>query len=74
MCGRPVACYIREASLGRRLKAAGSPLRDSLVRQPATTATRLRGLAHAAAEHQLPEAPDFDAALHDLLTLIRRIT
>jgi hypothetical protein len=72
--GRPVACFIREAALGSRPRMKnGSTVGDTIVHQLARLGTRLRTLARAATERDLPNAAEFDAALADLLETIRRI-
>lgn len=73
ICGRPVACYIREVSLGRRPKGANAIMSSSVLRELARVATRLRGLGLAAAERDLPEAAEFDVALQEVLQFIRRV-
>lgn len=72
ICGRPVACYIREVSLGRRPKGTNAVMSNTVIRELARVATRLRGLGLAAAERDLPEAAEFDAALQEVLQFIRR--
>lgn len=71
---RPVACYIREAALGSRPRMRnGSTVGDAIVHQLARLGSRLRALAQTAAEHNLPNAIEFDAALSDLIETIRQI-
>lgn len=72
-CGRPVACFIREISVGSRTRGVRSPLNDQLVANLARVGTRLRELATNAAEHQLPGAADYSSALDGLLSLIDQI-
>jgi hypothetical protein len=45
---------------------------NTVIRELARVATRLRGLGLAAAERDLPEAAEFDEALQEVLQLIRR--
>jgi hypothetical protein len=71
--GQPVACYIREASLGARRKATPTPLSGPIICELARAATRLGSLRDAANARALPEASDFGAAVEELLDLIRRI-
>jgi hypothetical protein len=71
ICGRPVACYIREVSLGRRPKGTNAIMSNTVIRELARVATRLRGLGLVAAERDLPEAAEFDAALQEVLQFIR---
>ena len=73
ICGRPVACYIREVSLGRRPRGTNAIMSSSVLRELAGVATRLRGLGLVAAERDLPEAAEFDAALEEVLQFIRRV-
>ena len=73
ICGRPVACYIREASLGRRPKGTNAVMSNTVIHGLARVATRLRGLGLAAAERDLPEAAEFDVALQEVLQFIRRV-
>ena len=73
ICGRPVACYIREVSLGRRPKGTNAVMSNAVIRELARVATRLRGLGLVAAERDLPEAAEFDAALQEVLQFIRRV-
>src|SRR5437868_5615227 len=53
--GRPVACYIRDLSLGRRPKGTNAVLSNSVIRSLARVATRLRALTIAAKERDLPD-------------------
>jgi hypothetical protein len=45
---------------------------NTAIRELARIATRLRGLGLVAAERELPEAAEFDAALQEVLQFIRR--
>lgn len=72
-CGRPVACYIREAALGAALHARHTPVNDALIRELARLGNELGALGRSARELQLPIAPEFDRALDGLLTTIRSI-
>src|SRR5881398_1721933 len=71
--GRPVACYIREASLGSRPRMKNGTVGDTVIHHLARLGTRLRALARTATEQNLPAAADFDAALFELLETIRQI-
>src|SRR6266705_5696158 len=71
--GRPVACFIREASLGSRPRMKNGSVGDTVIHHLARLGTRLRALARTATEQNLPAAADFDAALSDLLDTIRQI-
>jgi len=71
-CSRPVACYIREVSLGGRPKATAT-LNSAVIRELARIATRLRDLQRCAVDRALPEAAEFGLAVGELVDLIRRI-
>lgn len=71
LAGRPVACYIREASLGPAPRARPTELSDSLIRTLAQLAASLAQLAQQARDQQLAGAAGFEAAVDDVLTLIR---
>ena len=71
--GQPVASFIRAAALGSRPRMRDGPVGDVVVRQLARVGTRLRSLARAATEQGVPNAAEFDAALADLLEVIRQI-
>ena len=71
--GKPVASFIREASLGSRPRMKNGTVGDTLIHQLARLGTRLRTLARAAAERDLPNATEFDAVLSDLIETIRQI-
>ena len=72
-CGRPVARYIREASLGAVPRARRTHASDDVIRQLARLATRLAALATSATAQQLPGAADFEAAVAETLDAIRRL-
>jgi hypothetical protein len=71
--GRPVACFIREASLGSRPRMKNGTVGDTIIHHLARLGTRLRALACTAREQNLPAAAEFDAALAELLDTIRQI-
>ena len=71
--GRPVACFIREASLGSRPRMKNGSVGDTVIHHLARLGMRLRALARTATEQNLAGAADFDAALSDLLETIRQI-
>jgi hypothetical protein len=71
--GRPVACFIREASLGSRPRMKNGTVGDTVIHHLARLGTRLRALACTAKEQNLPAAAEFDAALAELLDTIRQI-
>lgn len=72
-CGRPVACYIREAALGAAFHARRTPVNDALIRELARLGNKLAALGQRARDLQLPIAPEFERALEVLLTTIRSI-
>ena len=71
--GRPVACYIRESSLGPSPRIRRTDLSDSLIRALAQVATRLTSLAATAKEQQLAGATEFETAVCDVLDVIRSL-
>ena len=72
-CGRPVACYIREVSLGGRPKATMPLLANAVIHDLGRIATRLCRLRDVASARALPEADEYAAAVNDVVDLIRRI-
>jgi hypothetical protein len=72
-CGRPIACYIREAALGEALHARHTPIKDTLIRELARLANELSALGRDARDLQLPRAAHFERALEALLATIRSI-
>ena len=71
--GRPVACYIRESSLGPAPRVRRTDLNDSLIRTLAQVANRLTSLAATAKEQQLSGAAEFENAVSDVLDVIRSL-
>lgn len=71
--GRPVACYIREASLGASPRVRRTDLNDSLIRALAHVATDLTKLAATANDQQLSGAAEFETAVSDVLDVIRSL-
>ena len=71
--GRPVACYIRESSLGSSPRARRTDLNDSLIRALSQVASRLMSLAATAKEQQLSGAAEFENAVSDVLDVIRSL-
>ena len=69
--GRPVACYIRESSLGASPRVRRTELNDSLIRALARVADQLTRLAAAADATGLQDAPAFAQTVPDVLELIR---
>ena len=72
--GQPVACYIREVSLGTRKRAAGATsTSQTIVHRLSQAATRLCALRDLAMATGLPASADFGKAVEELLDLIRNI-
>ena len=69
--GRPVACYIRESSLGASPRPRRTDLSDSIIRALTQVANRLTPLAVAARTQDLPSATEFEAAVSTVLAVIR---
>lgn len=72
-CGRPVACYIREVSLGGKPRIAAASLAPTMIRDLARVATHLQRLRSVANERALPETESFGAAVDDVMNLIRAL-
>ena len=72
-CGRPIACYIREAALGAALHARRTPLNDALIRELTRLANQLGELGRSAQALDLPVASEFERALGAVLTMIQSI-
>ena len=72
-CGRPIACYIREAALGAALHARRTPANDALIRELSRLGNDPASLGRRAKELQLPIGADFERALDVLLTTIDSI-
>jgi hypothetical protein len=71
--GRPVACYIRESSLGASPRVRRAELNDSLIRALARVADQLTRLAAAADTAGLNDAPIFARTVTDVLDLIHEL-
>ena len=69
--GRPVACYIREASLGASPRPRRTDLSDSIIRALTQLANRLAPLVASAKNQDLPGAADFETTVSVVLELIR---
>ena len=69
--GRPVARYVREASLGAPPRARRTAERDPVIRTLARVATRLVALAGEAETAGLPSASAYRNAVDALLALVR---
>ena len=71
-CGRPMACYVREVSLGTSLKARHGRADAELIRVLAGIGNTLAGLAHLAATDSTLPREHFNGVLNELLEVIRR--
>jgi hypothetical protein len=71
--GRPVACFIRESSLGSTPRARRSEMSDASIRHLSGVASQLSLLSRAAKEQDLPHAAEFERAVKDVLDTIRQI-
>lgn len=70
---RPVACYIRESSLGPAPRARRAALGDAVIRTLGQLATRLSQLATEAKSQHLPQADKFQQSVSEVLDVIREI-
>ena len=73
LSGRPPACYIRESSLGPAPRARRTEFSDEMIRALTRVATQLAALAHVAHERHGEQSAEFDAAVTDVLALIREL-
>ena len=71
--GRPVACFVRESSIGSTPRARRSELNDVLIHHLARVGSHLDELSKVAKEHDLPRAAEFDHAVQEVLDVIRQI-
>jgi hypothetical protein len=71
--GRPVACFVRESSIGSTPRARRSELSDVLIRHLAQISSRLTQLSKVAKEEDLPRAAEFEHAVQEVLDVIRQI-
>ena len=71
--GRPVACFVRESSIGSTPRARRSEFTDVLIRHLARVGGHLDELSKVAREHDLPRAAEFEQALQKVLDVIRQI-
>lgn len=71
--GRPVACFVRESSIGSTPRARRSEFNDALIRHLARIGGHLDELSKVAREQDLPRAAEFDQAVQEVLDLIRQI-
>lgn len=72
-CGRPVACYIRETSLGTANRARRTAVSDELIRRLAKLGNELARLSRVVQERQLPGSAEFDARLVEVLDVIKQL-
>ncbi len=70
---RPVACYIRESSLGPAPRARRAGLSDAVIRTLSQLATRLSLLATEAKNHHLAQADEFQQAVSEVLDIVREV-
>ena len=70
---RPVACYIRESSLGPAPRARRAGLSDAVIRTLSQLATRLSQLATEANNHHLAHADEFQQAVSEVLDIVREV-
>ena len=71
--GLPVACYVRESSLGSSPRARRTVLSDSIIRPLAKVATLLGQVSTIAEHQQLPHADELKVAVVEVLDLIRQL-
>jgi len=71
--GRPIARFIREASLGNSPRARRTATSDVIIRQLARVATHLTELSRIASESRLPGAEAFQDAIGDVVEAIRLV-
>jgi hypothetical protein len=71
--GRPVACYIRESSLGPAPRARRAALGDAVIRTLGQLATRLSLLATEAKNQRLAQADEFQQAVLEVLDIVREV-
>jgi hypothetical protein len=71
--GRPVACYVRESSLGPSPRTRRTALSDSIIRPLAKVATLLGQVSTIVEHQQLPHADELKVAIVEVLDLIRQL-
>ena len=71
--GRPVACYIRESSLGPATRARRAAISDAVIRTLSQIATRLSLLATEAKNQRLAQADQFEQAVLEVLDIVREV-
>lgn len=72
-CGRPVACYVRECSLGTVPRARHAHGDAEVVRSLARIGNLLSDISRQVAGESLLEPVELKMALDELLSVIRRI-
>lgn len=73
-CGRPPARYVRETSLGGALKLRQSQTNAALIRELGRIGIALQRLATTArVENSLPQAATLDAALTEVIAVVRQL-
>ena len=73
-CGRPPARYVRETSLGSALKPRQSQINASLIRDLGRIGVALQRLEATAREtHDLPQAATLEAALSEVIGVVRQL-
>lgn len=72
-CGRPVACYVRECSLGAVPRARHAHGDAEVIRSLARIGNMLTDLTRLVAAEPRLEPVELRVALDELLTVIRRI-
>lgn len=73
-CGRPPARYVRETSLGSTPKGRQTQANASLIRELGRIGIALQRLAVTAREvSSLPQAATLDAALAEVIAVVRKL-
>ena len=70
---RPVACYIRQSSLGSAPRARRARLNDLVIRTLGQLATRLSLLATEAKKQHLAQADEFQQVVSEVLDIVREL-
>lgn len=73
VCGRPVACYVRECSLGAVPRARHAQGDAAVIRSLTRIGNLLTDLTRELDAEPLPESVELRTALDELLAVIRRI-
>jgi hypothetical protein len=75
VCGRPPARYVRETSLGSMPKTRPTQANASLIRELGRIGIALQRLAATAREaRSLPQAATLDAALAEVIAVVRQLS